>query len=70
MKVIASARVRVTLDIQLTERWGTDCPLAQVHEQAKDTVLGMLRNNRISALQRADIVGTPYVEAILTEEDR
>jgi hypothetical protein len=69
-KVIATARVRITLDIQLTDRWGNDCPLEQVQNQAKDSVLGMLRNSDRHEFVRAQIVGEPHVTAILTEEER
>lgn len=69
-KVIATARVLITLDIPLSDRWGNDCPLAQVQQQAKDAVLGLLRNNHNHEFNRAQIIGEPHVTAILTEEAR
>lgn len=70
MKVNASARVRLTIDIPLTDSWGGDCPLEQVEKQAKDVALGMIRNSQFHELKMARIVGEPEVTAILTSKER
>jgi hypothetical protein len=68
-KVTAKARVRVTIDIPVGDSWGEECDIAQVHRQAKESALGMLRNSKFHELQRAVIVGEPVVTAILVEPE-
>lgn len=69
-KVRAAARVTLTIDIAVPDSWGTECTVAQVQQQAKESALGILR--RMKANQPADyqIVGEPIVRAILVEEQR
>lgn len=70
MKNVATARVRIVLDIPLADTWGGECAIEQIQKQATDEVLGMLRNNRVHELVNATIVGHPEVTAILVKEDR
>lgn len=41
-KVTCSARVRVTLDLDLTDAWNGECRLQQITEQATDAAKAML----------------------------
>ncbi len=77
-KVSAYATVDVTLRIQVPDSWGEDCTVAQVHKQAKESALGVLRSalavdgwsNGIAPKNcpRVETVGEPKVKAITTEK--
>lgn len=69
MRVKATARVRLTIEVPLTDTWGGDCPLEQVEKQAKDAALGMIRNSQFHELKMATILGEPQVTAILTQKE-
>lgn len=77
-EVVARARVVVTVEIPLPDKWGADCSLDQIQKQAKDGAENALRNGLVlSYLQcgrdpktEATIVGEPRVTAILVDEKR
>ena len=78
-KVRATARITLTVEIDDDGVWGADCPIDQIHRQAKEGAIGALER----ALRRAAspdaqsqpvarlalrIVGEPKVMAVLVEE--
>jgi hypothetical protein len=69
-RVSAKARVRVTLEIPVGDSWGEECDIAQIHRQAKESALGMIRNSQFHELKLAVIVGEPVVTAILVEPEK
>lgn len=78
-KVRAAARVQVTVEIDLPDRWGADFTVLQIQRQAKETALHELRkafapcanHNGVQNHPPAHrIVGEPRVLAVLAEEDR
>ena len=70
MRIKATARVRLTIDIPLTDTWGSDCAIDQIQKQAKEGALGMIRNSQFHELKLATIIGEPVVTAVLVEEQR
>ncbi len=75
--VIAHARVRVTLDIEVSGSWGGDCDVDQIEKQAATEALGACRRGLVIDMMgnnpanlRATVVGTPEVEAVLTRRER
>lgn len=65
-KVSTVARVTVTIEISLTQPWGSDCALDQVWKQARDQAVGIVERMRGNAGFR--IVGDPQVVAVLIPE--
>jgi hypothetical protein len=71
-RITATARVRITLDIRLTDSWGNDCSIEQIQKQATASVLGIFRG-RVGVpheLTGAAVIGEPTVTAILVEQER
>jgi hypothetical protein len=75
-RVKATARVRVVIDLPVGDTWGSDCSVAQVQEQARQSALGILRGNdglkpstlgQLLDTGKARIVGEPDVTAILVD---
>ena len=76
-KVQASARVQITVEFAVGGSvWGDDCSIEQVHKQAHEGAVNILRQGLIidgltgtTGLGKvhADIVGEPKVTAILVE---
>lgn len=63
------AQVSVTLNIELTDRWGGDCAINQVTRQAATSAQNFIQN-RIPAVEtNVRMVGKPKVQAIVWEED-
>jgi phospholipase/lecithinase/hemolysin len=76
-KIVAHARVQVTLDIPVVGAWGGGCDFAQLHKQAVESALGELRNGLsinglVSSPSRArveaTVVGAPSVTAIIVTD--
>lgn len=73
-----TARVRVTLEINVPGAWGDDCQLSQVYKQAADEAINILRGYfslgdclqagaQVMGKARAQIMRTPVVLAVTTE---
>lgn len=57
-------RVTVTLEIPISDNWGKDCTVEQIHKQAIDSALVKL--NQIVS-HGARVVGDPLVTMILVD---
>lgn len=75
-KVQATARVQVTVEFAVGGQvWGSDAPIEQVHRQAREAAIDILRRGLVigglkispQATTSADIIGEPNVVAILVE---
>ena len=72
-----TARVRVTLEIDVPDNWGPDCTMSQVYKQAGESALTILRrcfvvDGQISAFaavgaHRVRTVEKPVIIAVATE---
>jgi hypothetical protein len=64
----ASARVRLEVEIQVGSKWGADCSIQQVHEQAFEEASGKLgRMIEKSGEHGVRIVGDPVITAVIVE---
>lgn len=65
-----SARLVITLEIDVPSTWGSDCQLGQVWAQAKKETLTMLdeRLNKAISMGAVRVIGEPRVVAVLTED--
>lgn len=67
---MATAKVRVTLEIDVGSSWGNECKLDQIFDQASKEALGLL-NHMIAEykdeylINRIKLVGKPEVDAII-----
>lgn len=77
-RIVARARVQVTVEMAVGDGWGADCSISQVQKQAADSALQALRTGLIidylrawhqRATQHATIVGEPKVTAILVDDE-
>lgn len=70
-KVRASASVQVTVEVKADGAWGSDCTLAQVHQQARDDIEMQLRQVQ-DALRQGNMRVTSIgpVKTIITREER
>ena len=66
-KVSIRAKVKVTLEIEVPDAWGTDCALSQVYSQAKEKALLILSNTNIRGIT---VLMPTVVTAITFEQDR
>ena len=66
-KIKTMARVKILLEIDLSDIWGGDCPLSQVHKQASDEARGII-SRMIESSPRMRMIGKPEPVAILVEE--
>jgi hypothetical protein len=63
MGATATARVTLTVEIDIGSTWGDDCKLSQVYDQAKEQAVTAVKNVFQS---RVTIIGVPTVNAIVT----
>lgn len=69
-KLRASAQVTVTLRIDVSDTWGADCTVEQIHKQAARSALGILDKMRGSMAPRpVALVGQPKVVAVFVEDE-
>lgn len=66
-KLGATARVRLVLDIPTGQSWGRDCTASQIHAQAVEHALGVIRNKLPH--QGVTVVGDPKVIMVFTEDE-
>jgi hypothetical protein len=67
-RLVTRARVQVIVDVDVSDHWGADCPVAQVHKQAKESAVRAIKSD-IATLKRLVVVGDPKVTIIFAEED-
>ncbi len=63
-KVFATARVQVTLEIVLKDRWDDSASVEQIYRQAAESVKNAVTREGI----RGRVIDEPKIIAILTEE--
>lgn len=66
-RIRATARVRVTLEIDGGGPWGPECSVDQVHRQAAEHALSWVRRLPHGP---ARVVGDPVVLMVTVEEER
>ncbi len=62
------ARVEVTLEVNLLDRWGSDCEIKQLFKQAADGAV-LKVGNLIHGDPTIRLKSKPKVTAVLVEED-
>lgn len=67
-KPLASARVKLEVEVTVGSAWGEDCSIKQVYDQAAREAIGKLEH----ACQKSEthgirIVGEPQIVAVLAE---
>lgn len=67
MKVQASARVQVTIEVEAS-LWGGDCSIDQLYKQAGESAIGAIRNACQKSNQRFTLIGEPKVIGVITEQ--
>lgn len=58
----ATARVKVVLEVSVSDSWGEDCKVDQIRRQATESAMRIIGNLQT---QLVKIVGTPEVTAVL-----
>ena len=67
----ATARVTLTVEVDIKSTWGDDCKLDQIYKQAaEEAVNNLQRHIYRSKAPDIVIVGQPKVTTILTTKDR
>jgi hypothetical protein len=64
--VTAYAVATVTIEVHGLGSWGKDCNLLQVHRQASEEAIGIIR--RMDARGQIRVVGQPEIKTIIAEE--
>lgn len=65
----ASARVKVELEIAVGSKWGADCSIEQIHKQAENEAVGIIRHLCEQAQERrVTIIGTPNISAVIVNK--
>ena len=67
-KIKSKARVRLLLEISLSDTWDGDCPLSQVYKQAKDSAANIVSQKISGSMKDIRVIGEAEVVAILIEE--
>lgn len=68
----AVARVKVVVEVQLTQPWGDDCTLGQLNKQAREDAILQVQRLILGSVPRPEpglfqIVQNPVVLSVLTE---
>ncbi len=66
----AKARVRVTVEIDVENRWHDNCPISEIYQISKpEAVSKLLKSIDLKEHLGIYLVGEPKVLAIIVEED-
>ena len=65
--IVARARVKLTIEIDLPGSWDASCPISQVHEQAVESARGWLGKKLSEG--RFTIIGEPIATAIMASKE-
>jgi hypothetical protein len=65
VSVTAKAVVSLTVEVLASSCWGAGTTIDQIHKQAIEDALNVLRNKEIS--DRVRVVGKPAVVRVITE---
>ena len=69
IKTFTTARVRVTVDVQLTRPWGDACTMQQIMAEAKKEAVEVVRARlETGSTPRMTIHTAPVVTMVLVEE--
>ena len=69
----AHAVVTITMELDCPDTWGPDCSVSQVHAQAKESALGLIRNKYLPEMMNrgtARIIGAPTVRSVIVDPER
>ena len=66
----ANARVKVLLEVSLSDSWDMDCQLNQVYKQAKDSAINIVSQKIAGGNKNIRIIGEPEIVAVLVENKR
>ena len=67
-KIKTMARVRVLLEVSLSDTWGGDCRLDQVYKQAGNTARNIVSQAITNSMKDIRIIGEPEATAIIVKE--
>ena len=70
-KIVAKAKVKVTLELDLSDTWGSETPISQIQKQASDSAMNIVNNRLLDggAPVAGTIVDGPHVQAIIVERE-
>ncbi len=70
-KIVAKARVKVTLELDLSDTWGSETPISQIQKQASDSAMQIVNKRLLDggAPVNGRIIDGPDVQAILVETE-
>jgi hypothetical protein len=71
MKVTAAARVTLTVEVTVGLTWGGECSVSQVHNEAAEEALGIVKTliNCDPSSAKIQVVGEPSVRVVLADID-
>ncbi len=69
-QLVVSARVTMTVEMDLGMSWAESCPFSQVEKQAREEALKQLHRTMDATPRRIRVVGDPCVTAVLVERSR
>jgi len=67
-----TARVILTLEIDVADTWGEDCSIKQIHDQATQTAVGMIRqiqDKNPPWMRMVRVIGTPKIDAVIATRE-
>jgi hypothetical protein len=59
------AQVKLTLEILISDNWGEECTVTEIHKQAKESAIQKLQE--LISGRAARIIGEPIVTLILVD---
>lgn len=68
-RTIVHARVRVIVELDVTDVWGGDCPVSQVYKQATNAALARVRMLKTPDQPTEPKVLDAFVTAVIVSEE-
>lgn len=68
MKIKATARVQLTIELETSAPWGEECTIGQLQKQAADEAI--LRTQKLILESKARLIGEPQVIGVITSTEK
>ena len=69
MSVVATAKVKLTIEVDAHSTWGKGCTTQQVYDQASSGVTATIRK-RLAGFPGIRILGEPEVMMVIVPQDK
>ncbi len=70
MSMLATAKAKLTIEINSLGSWSSDCRIDQITSQASEAALGVIRKMQEKVNHQIQVVGEPVITTVVIMEEK